>query len=68
MTDRMESDNDSRKAAPEDCLLCSSPIGVGADTMTYAGLRVHPDCYWRDIGVPPKRKGDSQSFGFRFDE
>jgi hypothetical protein len=45
--------DESRDDAPEDCLLCSSPIGPGADTMVYAGLRVHTDCYWRDAGIPP---------------
>ena len=57
----VESRRDSRNAAPEDCYLCSEEIAVGADTVTYAGLRVHSDCYWRDIGIPPTRKRDLDS-------
>jgi hypothetical protein len=50
-----------RNAAPEDCLLCSEEIDLGADTMIYAGLRVHTDCYWRDVGIVPSRKRDLDS-------
>jgi hypothetical protein len=52
---------DGRRAAPEECLLCSQEIEVGADTMIYTGLRVHSDCYWRDIGIPPSHKRDLDS-------
>jgi hypothetical protein len=55
----VESRKETRNTAPEDCYLCSEEISVGADTMIYAGLRVHTDCYWRDIGLPPQRKRDS---------
>jgi len=55
----MDAGEQRRSTAPEDCLLCSESIEVGDDTMIYAGLRVHTDCYWRDIGLPPKRKRDA---------
>jgi len=55
----VEAPKDGRNTAPEDCFLCSEEISVGVDTMIYAGLRVHSDCYWRDIGLPPKRKRDA---------